>query len=397
MNRPFKKKDIFMKSRYKSLLFLLMAFAMMGTFTSCSDDDDNLPNGGTPMVEYIRVTRPEASDSLIAKAGQGAMIAIIGQNLQNARELWINDRQAALSPTFITRTSIITRVPSEIPTNITNRMKIIFANGDSLLHDFEVDISKPRVSGMLSEYVNAGDIATITGNYFYEPVSVTFTGGVQGDVISVEDDVIEVRVPEGAMPGPITVTTNFGETVSEFWFRDNRNIIASFDGTTNGLWHGPDNIKSTDPDIDPINGKFIRLNRNLGAYPWAEFYVGPVDSDVALETRNIPAEAIANPAAYDLKFEVNTLASLTGAELRMYMGTGDMGAQRNDTYYNWKPNINTAGTWQTVTIPFEDFHTANKSFEYRANGYGVSFWFHGPLAVNTNFAMDNLRVVPKPR
>ncbi|WP_147294174.1 glycan-binding surface protein [Pontibacter diazotrophicus] len=383
-----------MKFNLKSLLFLFFAFATAGMFTSCSDDDDNLPSGGTPRVDYIRVTRPEASDSLIAMAGQGAMIAIVGQNLGDAREIWFNDQPGALSPTFVTNNSIITRVPTEIPLEINNQMKLVFANGDSLLHDFVVDISEPMLSGMLSEYVNTGDVAVIVGNYFYEPVTVTFTGGVEGEVISVDDDVIEVRVPEGAEPGPITVATNFGETESEFWFRDNRNIIASFDETTEGLWHGPDYIKADDPVIPNISGNFIRVNRQLGAWAWFEMYVGGADSDIALETRNIPQAAFANPSDYVIKMEINTLAPLTGANIRMYMGQ-DVGGERGETYYNWTPNIDTNGEWETITIPWEEFYADNAEFAYNPNGYGVSFHFSGPLAVEANFAIDNMRVVPK--
>ena len=385
-----------MKLRYKSLLFLFLAFVMVGAFSACSNDDENGPNGGKPMVEFIRVTRPEASDSLITKAGQGAMIAIVGQNLKGAREIWFNDQQGVLNPSFITNTSIITRVPSNIPTDITNQMKIVFANGETLVHDFVVDISEPVITGMVSEYVNTGDVATILGNYFYNPVKVTFTGGVEGEVVSVSEtaNAIEVRVPEGAEPGPITVTTNFGETVSDFWFRDNRNVIASFDiPLESGVWHGPAFVKASDADIRNVNGKFIRVNRNLGPWAWFEMYVGPGDGDIAKETKNIPQAALANPSNYALKFEINTLAPLTGAQIRMYMGN-NMAAERGATHYIWRPNVDTKGKWETITIPFDEFYKANKEFAYNPNGYGVSFHFSGPLAVNANFAIDNMRVVP---
>ena len=46
-----------------------------------------------------------------------------------------------------------------------------FANGKSLLYNFEVQISEPAVSSMVSEFVNAGDVATIRGNYFYAPLN----------------------------------------------------------------------------------------------------------------------------------------------------------------------------------------------------------------------------------
>lgn len=381
-----------MRLTFKSLTFLFIVFAMVGIFTSCSEDDA-LPNGGKPMVSYVRVTKPTASDSLLAKAGQGQMIAIIGQNLGEAVQIWFNNRQGQLSPTYVTNTSIITRVPTEIPTQISNKIKLYFSNGDSLLYDFKVDISEPIVTSMVSEYVLPGSIATIRGNYFYAPLTVTFTGGQTGEVVSVKDNLVEVRVPAGAQPGPITVTTNFGKTASKFWFKDNRNIIASFDGGTSGNWTGSNYIKDADADVTPINGKFIRFNKALGPYPYAEFYVGPSDSDIAKETKNIPADAFANPKNYSLKFEINTLAALSGAELRMYMGN-NMPGERDAQYYNWKPNVDSKGQWQTVSIPFEDFWIANKKFAYNPNGYGASFWFHGSLAVNTNFALDNLRVVP---
>jgi len=384
-----------MNLSYKSFLFFFVAFAIAGIFTSCSEDE-NLPNNGKPMVSYIRVTRPTASDSLIAKAGQGSMIAIIGQNLQDAREIWFNDQPAALTPTLITNTSIITSVPADIPTEINNKMKIIFSNGDSLMHDFVVDISEPLILSMSSEYLNAGDVATIRGNYFYEPVTVTFAGGVAGEIVTVEDDIIEVTVPEGAQPGPITITTNFGSTESDFMFRDNRNIIASFDGSLEGAWHGPAFIVSSDEDIPAINGKFIRINKDLAAWAWFEMYVGGKES-LGLENRNIPADAFANPKNYSMKFEINTLAPLTGAEIKMYMGNGEVGG-RDKGGYTWKPNVDTQGAWQTVSIPFENFLIANNNdditFAYDPNGYSASFHFSGPLAVKANFGLDNMRVVP---
>lgn len=380
-----------MKLIYKYPMFLLVAFAAGGIFFACSDED--LPNNGEPMISYIRITDPASSDSLVVSAGQGQMIAIMGENLGGARSLWINDQQAILSPTFITNNAIITRVPAQIPKEITNQMRVLFADGKSLTYDFAVDISEPLISYMKSEYVNTGEVATINGNYFYEPLVVKFSGGVEAELLSVEDEVIQVKVPDGAQPGPITITSNFGETESSFWFRDNRNLIATFDGTTSGLWHGAELIVASDDDIEPIDGKFIRLKTDLGAWGWYEMYVGPSDSDVAVELKNIPADAFENPDRYSLKFEINTLKSLTGAAIHMYIGP-DMAGKRNDVNYNWQPNINTAGQWETVTIPWDDVYEANKEFPFNPNGYGISIHFSGPSPVTADFGFDNMRVVP---
>jgi hypothetical protein len=383
------RKENIMKLKYK-ILFLLLALAMGGTFIGCSDDDES---GGTPRISYIRVTDPASSDSLLAAAGQGQMIAIMGENLQDVRQLWINDQRAFLNPSFITNSTIITRVPSQIPTEITDKMKLIFGNGEELVYDFTVDISQPVISYMKSEYVNTGDVAVVSGNFFYEPLTVTFTGGLEAEIVSVTDQLLQFTVPDGVEPGPITIASNFGTTVSDFWFRDNRNLIASFDGTTNGMWHGPNYIKASDDVIPNINGKFVRMKNDLGAWGWFELWVGPASSDVALELKNIPEDAFSNPGNYSLKFEINTLKSLTGAYIHMYFGP-NMPDERGSWNYNWQPNVHTEGAWETISIPWEDVYLANHEFAYNPAGYGVSIHFSGPSPVTGDFALDNMRVVP---
>ena len=132
-----------MKAINKILLVFLLSIAVASIFISCDKDNDD---SGTPSVSYVRITRPESSDSLLVGAGQGRLIAIVGKNLQDAIEVWFNDKQARLTPTYITSTSILVSVPNPIPTTITNKMKIVFKNGFVLIHDFEVQISEPYVA-----------------------------------------------------------------------------------------------------------------------------------------------------------------------------------------------------------------------------------------------------------
>ena len=70
-------------------------------------------------LDYVRITRPESSDSLLVGAGQGQLIAIVGKNLQDAVEVWFNDQQAILTPTYITNTIDSWYLfPAPIPTDI---------------------------------------------------------------------------------------------------------------------------------------------------------------------------------------------------------------------------------------------------------------------------------------
>lgn len=401
-----------MKSNYKKMLFLFIALAMTGLFISCSDDD--LPNNGKPIISYVRVTNPEAADSLIVAAGQGSMIAIIGQNLQQIRELWINDRKASLVPTYITNTSILTRMPSRIPTEVNNLMKLFFADGDSLLYDFEVAINKPLITSMESEYVPVGDTAVIRGNYFYKPLEVSFADGVTAEVISIEDDVIEVIVPEGAERGPITIASNFGVTESKFWYLDNRNVILNYDDlTAAGSWRsGP--IASE----NGLDGNYLRLYGSLKANERVEDnFTSQFWGHTRYSEKTNLVEG--DPRNYVLKFEVRVV-SWYGSYLNICWGPWD-NAGNAEVWGNlngrgiWGPweienkSFTTNGKWITAVIPLSEMKYRHEQkdnnnvwipdleFDPKVSGT-LSFWViatpdadGSPVEIH----IDNVRIVER--
>ena len=376
-----------MKTTKKLIAILLMIFTVATLFIACDKDET-----GEPRIRYVRITRPESSDSLLVGAGQGRLIAIVGENLQDAVEVWFNDQRATLTPTYVTSTSILVSVPNPIPLAITNKLKIIFKNGFILYHDFEVQISEPLLSSMVSEFVKDGEVATILGDFFYEPLTVKFTGGVSGEIVSVDDQLLEVRVPTGVQPGPITVTTNFGETKSNFWFRDNRNLLITNDPWT-GWWGQGNVVSGTDPMA--ISGNYTRITSNIGAWAWTEWIGGR--EDALATSHNLPDDAVLNPAKYDLKFEINTLKPYNGNRIKIMIGqVNSPDPDWNTEPYFWEAPFDTKGKWQTVIISFDevvDNYTTN--WGIRPQGYGVKVWFHGPGALEADIAFDNLRVVPK--
>ena len=378
-----------MKTINKTLFLLITAVAISGIFAACKKDDAS--EGGKPSIKYVRVTNPESSDSLLVGAAQGNLIAIVGENLQHTVDVWFNDQQASLTATYITNTTVLVHVPNPIPTEITNTLKLYFANGDSLLYDFEVQISKPTVTSMLSEYVNTGDVGTIRGDFFYEPITVTFTGGVTGEIVSLNDQNIQVRVPDGAQPGPITVTTNFGTTESDFWFRDNRNIFISSD-PYEGWWNASYVVTDPGPGDPPkINGNYIHVKKFFGAWSWNEIAGGPADA-MPVQSKNVPDAAILKPADYNLKFEVNTLKPYNSSIVRINVG---LNAEDNDAYL-WQPPYDTKGQWQTVVIPFEEIVASYKvKPTVNPNGYWTRLLVQGPGDWEADIAFDNFRVVPK--
>jgi len=377
-----------MKSIHKILLILLVAVGAASAFVSCNKDEAM----GTPTISYVRITRPESSDSLLVAAGQGQLIAIVGNNLQDAVEVWFNDQQARLTPTYITKTTLLVSVPSNIPKSITNKLKIIFKNGYVLLHDFTVQISKPLVSNMVSEFVNDGDIATIRGNYFYAPITVTFPGGGVGDIVSLKDQEIQVKVPAGAQPGQITVKTNFGEVKSDFWFRDPRNHFIDSD-PYEGWWNSSLVVSNPGPNDPPkISGNYLRLTGNVGSWSWKELAGGPA-SAMPNHSKNIPAEAILKPEDYYFKFEVNTLKPYNGNGIKFNVG---LSAEDNNGYLFPAP-FDTKGQWQTVAIPLtEVFASYASKPSVNPNGYWSRIVVgNAPGDWDADIAFDNLRVVPK--
>lgn len=380
-----------MKTINKSVLLLIMAIAMVSIFTAC--EKDNLSNNGAPRIKYVRITSPESADSLLVGAHQGNLIAIIGENLQDATAIWFNDQRANLTSTYITSTSILVSVPSPIPVAINNKLKIYFSGGDSLLYDFQVQISEPTVNDMVSEFVNTGEVATIRGDFFYAPLTVTFAGGVTGEIVSITDKILQVRVPAGAQAGQITVKTNFGTTKSNFWFRDNRNIFISSDPFV-GWWNAsyvikPADVKAGDPPA--INGNYIRFKKQIAGWSWNEVAGGPA-SAMGDISKNVPDAAILKPMDYNLKFEVNTMKPYNNNTLKINVG---LQSEDNDAYL-WKPPFDTKGQWQTVIIPFENVVASYKvKPTVNPNGYWTRLLFHGAGDLDADISFDNFRVVPK--
>lgn len=375
-----------MKTFNKTRLLLIVALAIASVFTSCKKDEL-----GEPKINYVRVTSPASSDSLLIGAAQGKLIAIIGENLGGAVEMWFNDQQASLNPTYITNTSILVNVPSQIPLSINNKLKIVFKDGSTLLYNFQVQISKPSVLNMVSEHVITGDVATIRGDFFYLPLTVTFTGGVTGELVSVKDKEIQVKVPAGAQPGQITVKTNFGETKSDFWFRDNRNIFIDSD-PYEGWWNSSFVVTATVAGDPPkISGNYIRFKKAIGAWQWTEVAGGPA-SAMPVHSKNIPDAAILKPEDYNLKFEVNTVKPYNNNMLKINVA---LQGEDNNAYL-WRPPYDTKGQWQTVVIPFEEV-VASYAVKpvVNPNGYWSRLLFHGEGALDADISFDNFRVVPK--
>lgn len=410
-----------MKAIIKNILLLMLPLIMIGGLISSCTEDETVTTG-EPIIRYVRITDPAAGDSLLVGAPLGNLVAIVGENLADVRELWFNDRQAYLNPAFITNTTILASVPNLAPNEVTNKMRLVFRNGRELLHDFETTISAPEVVAMSNEYAPAGSTAKIVGDFFFEPLTVNFTGGGEAEIVSVEQNEVEFIVPEGAQPGPITVSSNFGSTVASFHYKDQRNLILNYDDlTAAGSWR-PGPIA----EEDGIDGNYLRLfgtynaneriEDNFASQFWGHTRWGADNPRQLWQSEDFEGVF---PEDMTLKFEARVV-DWYGSVLQITWGPyNNAGNQEYWSNLNgrglWRPwaendaNFSTDGEWITVSIPLSEMiyshgqpagdneWNPDMSFDKDVAGT-LSFWVIAtPQADNSpvEIHIDNVRIVEK--
>ena len=403
-----------MKISLKSMSFLALLFVGIG-FLVVSCEKDDVTNGidpnadiGNPVVKYIRSTKPEAADSLLVSAFMGSLVAIVGEDLGHTVELWFNDQQASLTPTYVTDQTIIVNVPSSVPTEVNDKIRFVFSNGEEMLYDFKVDVPAPILRSIKCEYVPAGGIAVLDGDFYFAPVEVTFPGGAKGEIVSLDKLQLGVIVPEDATSGKITISTNFGKVESDFIFRDGRGLFWDFDVLNGGGWR-PGNLASQ----DGVSGNYAVLSGELGGdWDWKDDFL---EIDLWGQAAGRPLGPLFNgvPNEMVIKFEVNVVKEWTGGYMQFIFSPWDnannsVNSDNKVAKGHWIPwedegSFMTDG-WVTASLPLSEFTYThertidNLELDYPDGCGSLSIFVWGPVPLPPNdieIHVDNFRVVPK--
>jgi hypothetical protein len=427
-----------MKNNIFKILFVLLA----GIFIfACNEKDEfDQPNvgDGRPVVRYVRPCDVEKSDSLLTSAFLGNRIALIGNNLASVREIYFNDQKAKLNPELVTNNAIIVDVPQGIPA-VKEDIIRLYTSGDSCFYSFETKVPAPSVNTMDCEYADAGDIVYINGAYFVNdgasPLKAYFADDVEAEIVEYALGRIGVKVPTDAQPGPVTVESVYGTTESSFYFRDDRNIILSFN---NGIspdydyfhgWHGAKGV-ATDGGV---NGNYLILSGDIdnaggtadADYCFDKWTYNPVTDPDAVDATQL--------TQYVLKFEAKVQGDWSAAALQfVFTGADEVWCNwqqnsesqfdqwsgthgGNETWKNsatyprglWMPWVGsgsyTTSSWVTITIPMTDFNKGATGESLNPNGArhwtGITLWVgKGGVegtACSPTIWIDNVRVVEK--
>jgi hypothetical protein len=414
----------------KNISGVLITCVVMSTLvitTSCEQNGDGMhieSPDGAPVIDYIRVADPLKADSLIVSASLGTGIVLMGKNLGGTREIWFNDKQAIITPTWVTNNTVFVSVPSVAPSEITDVMTLVDENGKTLAYPFVVSIPPPELYSLKNEWPQEGENLIINGNYFFEPVTVTFSGGVVGEVISVSQTQVEVTVPAGATEGPIALETNFGEGNSTFHVWDSRNIILNFDDKVGNGWR----IGLVETGDNEIDGNYLVVRGNIAANQRDEGPGAPAQSPFAMEywggndaTRdgNFYPLYPNSYRDYVMKFEAK-VKKWYGGYLNLCLSTPDHTGNNQEIWGNalnaraiWGPwaqeneEFTTDDQWITVVVPMTDFqyamgsdatgvfYTPGQPF-IESNAGSLSTWLLGSPENSGNeveFYIDNIRFV----
>ena len=421
---------------------MLVAAAALG-FSSCEDYPDAFELAdGVPTVHYVRYAD---RDVFVDQAYMGEVVCFVGENLCSVRELFFNDQKTVLNTSFITENTLIAAVPSQVPKVKTDKVYMVTKGQDTVKVDFKVLMPAPVISSMSCEFQQPGTDVTIYGNYFAEPMTVTFedgNGAAVSSFKSVSMTEITFTIPADAKPGKVKIQTESGLARSPFSYYDFCDgLITDFDGTTDIVPQGW-NFAGTYSSEGGIMGNYVELKSATALSPdgaWNEdfkidFWCGNWNGDPMSVTSG-PGTPICYVVDFTdwqnmaLKFELFIPSSNPWAAgaMQLIFCSADKAANdewQNNTFVHASTNpdggldlcrglyrpweatgeFHTNDKWITVTVPFSEF-------TYNADGtpgkvplqkpedfatFVIWPWSGGVNGTECTpiFRIDNLRAVP---
>ncbi|MFV8343950.1 IPT/TIG domain-containing protein [Flavobacterium sp. XS2P39] len=191
------------------LSFFTMALMAVGLFSSCDNESAASDSGLT----ITSVAKAVAGDLLPVTVGDPKNYYIIrGSGFTTVQKIYFNDFDTYFNPVLVTDTEIVILIDEKTPyANASNKLKVVTKNG-TLLYDFVVAPPTPKVDSYNSINAAAGDVVTVYGNYFLDPIVKVGIENVA--VISSTLTEIKFKMPADATDKYVTVTNISGSTVA---------------------------------------------------------------------------------------------------------------------------------------------------------------------------------------
>ncbi|PZX94889.1 hypothetical protein DOS84_04885 [Flavobacterium aquariorum] len=199
--------------KIKYLLSIVsMVLLVLGVFSSCSDDS---ADSGSGTLAITSVAKAEEGDLVPVTQGDPKNYYIIrGSGFTTVEKIYFNDFDTYFNPTMVTDTEIFVLIDEKTPyADATSKLKIVTKLG-TIVYDFVIAPPSPSFGSFNPINAAEGDVITIYGNYFLDPIVKVGTETVP--VISSTLTEIKVKLPAGADKKYISVTNISGTATSTY-------------------------------------------------------------------------------------------------------------------------------------------------------------------------------------
>lgn len=199
--------------KIKYLLSIVsMALLVLGVFSSCSDDSSD---SGSGTLTITSVAKAEEGDLVPVTQGDPKNYYIIrGSGFTTVEKIYFNDFDTYFNPVLVTDTEIFVLIDEKTPyADASNKLKVVTKLG-TIVYDFVISPPSPTFGSFNPINAAEGDVITIYGNYFLDPIVKVGTETVP--VISSTLTEIKVKLPAGSDKKYISVTNISGTATSAY-------------------------------------------------------------------------------------------------------------------------------------------------------------------------------------
>jgi hypothetical protein len=391
---------------FTRLLFAgIMLVAAM--FVSCNNDEDS---GSGPVITEVRNYAAAPNDTLVNKLVPGQWVVLKGSHLKDAVKIAFNGIAVDFNGGLFADNYAVVQVPAVIPfpsvaENDLNTIELVTPKG-KVIFDIDIVAGPPVLDHISNENPQPGEEVIVYGANLFQISGLVFAGvSIQEFTGSDDGTAVSFKMPDGAVSGPLKITTGSGEILTAFNVNDKTTgVISNADDISNWeYWGGAQIVSGESNSIFPggnVTNFFVMDFASVSGgdgQPWSHAVrIG--------QTQWIPAENLSDPVDnWAFKFEINVPNPWLGGSIMVATSTGNYLA-RYEPWQGSPTGFKTTG-WQTVTIPFTQFRDGGsgkgdilKNITDLIGAEGKSncqIYLHNYEASGIAFkaAFDNIRVV----
>ena len=371
------KKIDFKRSSNRVFNICILSVILVGTlFSSCKKNEGQQ----APVVNKVRLVDASKADSIFTQANPGTMIAIEGDYLNGATNIYFNDFEAYFNPVYNTKTAIIITIPAKAPTaaidpNVINKIRIVTNHGETS-YDFTLTQSPPVIYSISNENPNPGDSVIIYGANFYGVDKVIFPGNQEIAKISVDENGSAIRflAPNDLERGPLKIEALFG-SIATLYDINNLNgpgVVNNFDDINTYGWGSP--VENNPAEFPGNKGNYVVMS-GIGIADDA-WYSADGRAMYFPSINYVTPDHLKDPASsWAIKFDIFVKEPWTAGAIKLTPNP-DIAKPYYYVYQPWKIGTATVpfvtSGWQTVTIPLSEFKLS-KDTQNKADGDAAKF------------------------